>query len=108
METIGLLEGMKMAISNGTHNVIFETDSRSLVNALYSTTTTTPLNEFEDLVIQCKNILLSYHDFAVSFVRRKVNKVAHSIAKATSSHPRPFVFHVVPTTMYSLIMSEMQ
>lgn len=86
------------------HNVIFETDSRSLVNTLYSTTT--PLNNFGDLVIQCKNILLSNHDFVVSFVRRQVNKVAHSIARAALSHPRPFVFHVVPTTMHSLITNE--
>ena len=106
VETIGLLEAMKMAISSGIHNVIFETDSRSLVNALYSTTT--PLNEFGDLVIQCKNILLSNHDFMVSFVRRQVNTVAHSIARAALSHLRPFVFHVAPTTMYSLIMNEMQ
>ncbi|XP_024633477.1 uncharacterized protein [Medicago truncatula] len=48
VETIGLLEAMEMAISNGMHNVIFETDSRSMENALYSTTT--PLNEFGDLL----------------------------------------------------------
>jgi len=104
--TIGLLEPMKMAISNGMHNVIFDIDIRSLVNALYSTIV--PLNEFGDLMIQWKNILLSNHDFVVSFVRRQVNKDAHSIVKAALSHLRPFVFHDVPTTMYSLSINEMQ
>jgi hypothetical protein len=69
------------------------------VNVLYSTTT--PLNEFGDFVIQCKNILSSNHDFVVLFVRRQVNKVVYSIARAALSHPRPFVFHVVPTIVYS-------
>lgn len=49
VETIGWLEEMKMAIFNGMHDVIFENDSRSLVNVLY--TTTALFNEFEDLVI---------------------------------------------------------
>jgi ribonuclease HI len=103
---MGLLEAIKTATSNGLQHVLFETDSMSLVNAL--NTSNTPLNEFGDLVLQCKNLLLNNSDFVVSFVRRQANKTAHSIARAALSHPSPHVFYDVPSTLYSLIMNEMQ
>jgi ribonuclease HI len=93
-ESMGLLEAIKTATSNGLQRVWFEIDSRSLVNAL--NTSNTPLNEFWDLVFQCKNLLLNNPDFVVSFVRRQANKVAHSIARAALSHPSPMSSMMYP------------
>jgi hypothetical protein len=48
-ETIGLLESIKMTISKAFHHhVMFETDSRILVDLLNSTNP--PINEIGDLV----------------------------------------------------------
>jgi len=47
-ETIGLLEAIKIAILNGMTAVFFETDCKSLVDAL--ATNSNPPNEFGDLI----------------------------------------------------------
>jgi hypothetical protein len=77
-ESLGLLEGIMVAISNGMQDVMFETDSEVLSNTLNTTSTVT--NEFGDLVSHCRSLLLSRNNFEVSYVRRKTNKVVHSIA----------------------------
>ena len=46
--SIALLESIKTAISNGMHTVLFETDCKSLVDAL--TSPTIPISEFDNLV----------------------------------------------------------
>jgi ribonuclease HI len=87
---MGLLEAIKTAITNGLQGVLFETDSRLVVTTL--NTSNIPLNEFGNLVIQCKILLLNNPDFIVSFVRRQTNKVAYSIARVALSHPSPIYF----------------
>ena len=99
-EAIGLLESMKLAISKAFHHVIFETDSKILVDLLKSTTPS--INEIGDLVSECKTMLLNNSDYVVSFVRGQANRVAHNIDRATLSHPSPHVFSDVPTSLYSL------
>jgi len=47
-ESFDLLHSLKMTISNGFHNVTFESDNKSLVDALSAHNV--PLNEFGDLV----------------------------------------------------------
>jgi len=54
-ETLGLLEALKVAISNGMHFVLFETDSKILSDML--ATNNSPMNKFGDLVFQCRSIL---------------------------------------------------
>ena len=104
-ETIALLKAIKMAISNGFHFVWFETDCKLLADDLSSSTV--PNTEFGDLVSQCRILLSTNSDFTVLFVKRQANKVAHSIARASLSHPNPYIFNEVPSTMYSLFMNEM-
>ena len=69
---------LKTAISNGFHNVTFETDIKTLVDTLSAHNV--PLNEFGDPVFECKSLLFSNSDYVVSFVRRQSNRVTHSIA----------------------------
>ncbi|RHN55891.1 putative RNA-directed DNA polymerase [Medicago truncatula] len=104
-ESLALLDAIKLAISNEMHVVLFETDSKILADAL--TNNSSPTNEFGDLVTQCRSLLLDKPDFAVSYVRRQANSVAHSIARASLSHPSPHIFHHVLPTLYRLIMNEM-
>lgn len=88
-ETIALLESLKMATTNGMHEVLFETDSKTLVDVIKSNAT--PQNEFGDLIIQCRSFLNSNPDFVVSYIRRQANKVAHNITRASLSHPSPIL-----------------
>jgi hypothetical protein len=45
-----------------------------------------PLNEFGDLVSECKSLLFSNSDYVVSFVRRQMNRVAdRSLASAPNT-----------------------
>lgn len=53
--------------------VLFETNREILYVAL--ATTNGPLNEFGDLILQCKNLLLNRSDFVVLHVRRPTNIV---------------------------------
>lgn len=40
-----------------------------------------------------QSLLFDRPNFAMSYVRRQANCVAHSIAKASLSHPSPLIFH---------------
>jgi len=95
-ETLSLLEALKVAISNGMHFVLFETDSKILSDT--PATNNSPINEFGDLVSQCRSLLLNINDFVVSYVRRQTNKVPYSIIRASLSHISPIFF-----MMYQLI-----
>jgi len=106
VESLGLLHSLKMAISNDMHNVTFETDSKTLVDAISARNIT--LNEFGDLVFECKSLLYSNPDYIMSSVRRQANKVAHNVARAALSHPSPHAFRDVSPTLYHLIFNEMQ
>jgi ribonuclease HI len=105
-ESLGLLHSLKMTISNSMHNVTFETDSKTLADALSARNILS--NEFGDLVFECKSLLYSNSDYVVSFVRRQANKVAHNIARVALSHPSPHTFQEASSTLYPLIFNEMQ
>jgi len=84
-ETLGLLEALKVTISNGMHFVLVETDSKILSDML--ATNNSHVNVFGDLVSQCRNLLLNRDDFVVLYVLRQANKVTYSIDKSSLSHP---------------------
>jgi len=90
-EAIALLEAMKLSISSRFHHVYYETDSKILTKAILSNTI--HHNEFGDLVAQCRNLLITNSGFKVSFIRRQANRVAHSIARASLTHPSPYIFN---------------
>jgi len=69
VESLGLLDAIKVAISHWMCDVMFETDSKILFDVI--ATTTTPINEFGDLVTQCRSLLLNRPDFVVSYVTGK-------------------------------------
>jgi hypothetical protein len=105
-ESLGLLNAVKVIISNGMHDVLFKTNLKLMSDSLNSNSS--PSNEFGDLVIQCRSLLFNRPNFAMSYVRRQTNGVAHSIATTSLSHPSPFIFHHLMPTLYSLILNEMK
>jgi len=81
-----------MAISNDLRNVMFEMDNKTLVATLQAPNV--PCNKFGDLVSECRSLLSSNPKYVVSFIRRQINRVSHSIARAALSHPNPISFMI--------------
>jgi ribonuclease HI len=104
-EALGLLEAIKLAAARGYHSVTFESDCRFVVDAV--NTTQVPQNEVGDIISSCQELLSFHSHFYVKYVRRQANEVAHSIARASLSHPRPYIFNDVPSYLFPLIMNEM-
>ncbi|XP_024632655.2 uncharacterized protein [Medicago truncatula] len=104
-EAWGLFEAMKFALDNDMPSVIFESDCKTIVDIVNSHQV--PQNELGDIISKCKDLLSSHTGFVVNHVRRQANKVAHSIARASLSHPSPNVLYDVPDYLYSLIINEM-
>ena len=104
-EAAALLQSIHTTISIGLHSVIFETDNKTLANAINSTSAHN--SEFKDIVTQCRVLLSNNLDYVVSHIRRQANRVTHTIARASLSHTSPHIFYNVPHDMYSLIMNEM-
>jgi hypothetical protein len=71
-------------------SVIFESDCKIIVDIINSPQI--PNNEIGNFLARCKDILLSHNSFVVSHVRRQPNKVAHTLAKVSLSHPTPLIF----------------
>ncbi|PNX94323.1 cytochrome p450 [Trifolium pratense] len=85
-ESIALLEALKTLTHRGISHVIFETDSKSVVDSidhLYGGS-----SEFSSLICRINNILLCNQNFMVKFIRRQANNVAHTLAKAVLSWSR--------------------
>jgi len=97
-EALGLLEAIKLVVARGFPFVIFESDCKFVVDAVNSSQV--PHNEIGDIISRCQDLLSSHSQFIVSYVRRQANKVAHSIARASLSHPNPYIFDHVPSYLY--------
>jgi len=67
-EASALFEALKLAVSRVFQSVHFETDNKTLVDAVNSNSI--HLNGFGDLVSQCRYILSTNTDFRVSYIRR--------------------------------------
>jgi ribonuclease HI len=79
-EALSFLEALTFAVNQGMESVIFESDCKLVVDATISTSS--PLNEFGDIISRCKTLLPSHSNYYVSYVRRQANRVAHNIARA--------------------------
>lgn len=75
------------------HDDLFESDSKVLFDAL--TTTTTLINEIDDLVSQYRNLLFNTSNFIVSYVSRQTNKVARNIARVSLSNFSLYIFYQI-------------
>lgn len=64
--------------STGAERVIFELDNKQVANVINKPSTNlTELGSFPD---RCRDILASFPNFQVKFIRRQANLVAHELA----------------------------
>jgi ribonuclease HI len=104
-ESIALLEALKYMHQRGITHVIFETDSKSVVDAIHQFRG--GVSEFSFIVSNIINILSCNQNFMVKFVKRQANMVAHTLARAAISWSRRCTFEMVPICITHLLNNEM-
>jgi ribonuclease HI len=104
-EAIALLEAMKAMEQRRISNVIFETDAKSVVDAVQHFHGGN--SEFSLLVSHISNYLVCGQNFVVKFIKRQANMVAHSLARAAISRASRCTFETLPTCISSTLINEM-
>jgi ribonuclease HI len=103
-ESIALLEALKVMVQRGYSHVIFETDSKSVVDAIHHFRS--GHSEFSFIVSNINNILSCNQNFMVKFVKRQANMVAHTLARAAISWSRRCTFETLPICITPLLNNE--
>jgi ribonuclease HI len=66
-----------------TTNIIFETDSKCVVDAISNLRSGT--SEFSAIICNVKNILSSHPNFVVKFIKRQANMIVYTLARVVIS-----------------------
>jgi ribonuclease HI len=104
-EALALLEAMKAMEQRRITNMIFETDSKSVVDAIQYFHGGN--SEFSLLVSHINNLLSSCRNFMVKFIKQQANMAAHSLSRAAISWYSRCIFETLPIYISSLLFNEM-
>jgi ribonuclease HI len=104
-EATALLDAVQAIVQRGFSRVIFESDSKSVVDAINHFRGGN--SEFSMLVSNINNFLACNQNFLVKFVRRQANMVAHTLARAAISWSRRRIFETLPLCITQLLNNEM-
>jgi ribonuclease HI len=104
-EAMALIEAMEQVIQRGLSFVIFESDSKLVVDAISSRQA--GVSEFSILISHIQNLLRINNYFEVKYVKRQANKVAHSLARAAFSMSSRVVYDSVPRCIETYLSNEM-
>ena len=83
-EATALQQALQIALDLGLNRVVFETDCQLVVNVVLSNSTY--VNELGSLLSNCRAMLFSNASYALAYVRRQANRVAHNLARASMFH----------------------
>jgi ribonuclease HI len=104
-EALALLHALKEMEQRGLTQVIFETDSKSVVDAIQHIRGGN--SEFSAIICNINNVLLRNPNFVVKFIKRQANMVAHTLARAAISWSRRYIVDSLPPCITSLLINEM-
>jgi ribonuclease HI len=104
-EAVAIIEAMEVMKQKGLSHVIFESDSKLVVNAISSNQE--GLSEFSTLITHIKSLLRMNNCFEVKYVKRQTNKVAHSLARAANSMFSRCMFESIPRCIHTYLIIEM-
>jgi ribonuclease HI len=96
---------MEEVMSKGFSHVIFESDSKTLVDAI-SSRQVGP-SEFSIVTSYIKSLVLLVPNFEVKFTKRQANNVAHHLARAAYSRASRYIFHTIPHCIEHHLINEM-
>jgi ribonuclease HI len=104
-EAITILEAIRVASTIGWSNIIFESDSKVVVDAVHSNHHGN--SEWSSLISSIKSLLHFHSNFEVKFTKRQANMAAHSLARAACSWSSRMFFNIVPRCIEPIIINEM-
>jgi len=64
------------------------------------------VNELGILLSNCRTLLLSNTNYALAYVKRQANRVAHNLTRASILHASPTIFYHSSFCIYSIILDE--
>jgi len=103
-EAVALLEALCFANANRWDRVVFEFDSSTLVHALSSQGHGD--SEFYVIVSSIIYQLALHSNFEVKFIRRQVNMVAHTLARAACSWVSYRIFNSYPSCIEHWLIND--
>jgi hypothetical protein len=103
-ESIALFEALKVLEQRGITDVICETDSKNVVDAIHHVRGGS--SEFSYIMRHINNILSCNPNFKVKFIKRQANMVAHSLARAAISWGSRCTFETLPLCITTLLNNE--
>ncbi|KAL8527918.1 hypothetical protein ACS0TY_005652 [Phlomoides rotata] len=87
-EALGFLEALLWVKSLGLDNGIIEGDAKVVVNGINSSKAYNSV--FGDFVVACRELVNSFQQINITFLRRSANVVAHEIARASRLYENYF------------------
>lgn len=101
---MGLLLDINWAVETGLDNVIFELDSKLVVDSV--TKPSLDHSEYGAIIQDVINILATKPNFKVEFVKHQANLVAHKIVRAAICYAGCHIFSCIPSCVDSLEMQQ--
>ncbi|PNX91013.1 hypothetical protein L195_g047142 [Trifolium pratense] len=104
-EAMALKEAICEVKQRSVSHVVFESDSKVVVDAISSRQLGT--SEFSVVISHIKSLLVSCPNFEVKFVKRQANMVARSLARAAYSLSSRGIFESAPRCIDNYLINEM-
>jgi ribonuclease HI len=104
-EALALLEAMRQCINHGWSNIVFDSDSKIVVDAAHANKQGN--SELNSLISSIKLLLQDHSNFEVKFTKRQANMAAHTLARAACSWPSRMFFTSIPRCIEPIIINEM-
>jgi ribonuclease HI len=103
-EAMAMLEAMREATSRGWSNIIFESDSKTVIDAIDSNPQ--GRSELCSIIASIKALLQCNPNYEIKFTKRQANMAAHSLARAVISRPGRTYYHNIPPCIDRIIINE--
>ncbi|WJX23528.1 hypothetical protein P8452_12731 [Trifolium repens] len=104
-EALAILEALRVASSRGWSNIIFESDSKVVVDAIKATSH--GRSELCSILQEIKALLQTNPNFEVKFTKRQANMAAHTLARAAISWSSRTFHNSIPSCIEHFIINEM-
>ncbi|XP_073029397.1 uncharacterized protein [Primulina eburnea] len=100
-EALALFDAIAWTISLELQDIIFETDSLTVVKAI--TSKNADHTEFGSIISGCRTLLDGHPSFKIQHVRRQANMVAHTLARNAIAYANPFIMIETPEILCNFI-----
>jgi ribonuclease HI len=104
-EALAMLAALRAMILRNMQQVIFESDSKNVVEAIHHHRV--GYSEFSNIISHIRYLLQTNPNFLVEFIKRQANMVAHTLARAAISWSSRCTFETLPLCITQLLLNEM-